>query len=123
MSWWRRHIGVDPIETLIHVGVTFAAMIVGASAARQPEEEVVAIALVFAASLLLFWRRRVALRNVPQETSGERAAMRLEDLEACLIELERANVRIAELEERLDFAERLLAQERRSSGLLKGGSP
>lgn len=31
--------------------------------------------------------------------------------------------RVAELEERLDFAERLLAHERQSSGLLKDGGP
>lgn len=120
MSWWRRHIGVDPVETLIHIGVTFMLMIIGAEAARTQEE--VGISFIVAASLLVFaWRRRVALRNQPQETSGERAAMRLEDLEARLIELEHAGARIAELEERLDFAERLLAQRSEPAKVGPGG--
>lgn len=120
MSWWKRHIGVDPVDTLIHIGVTMMAMIIGASAAGQDEVEV-AVSFVVAVSLLVFaWRRKLALRNLPVESTGERSALRLEDLEARMADLEQANVRVAELEERLDFAERLLAQRSEPARLGQG---
>lgn len=119
MSWWRRHIGVDFVDTLIHVGVTFMVMIIAAEAGPGSEE--VTISLVVAVSLVVFaWRRKIALRNLPVESTGERSAVRLEDLEARMADLEQANVRVAELEERLDFAERLLAQRSEPARLGQG---
>lgn len=120
MSWWKRNFGLDLFDTAIHVGVTMMAMVIASSAAGSDEE--LALASVVGASLLVFaWRRRVALRNQPQETPGERAAVRLEELEARMIELEHAGARIAELEERLDFAERLLAQRSEPAKVGPGG--
>jgi hypothetical protein len=43
-------------------------------------------------------------------TSGEMAALRFEEMEQRLAELEASQARVAELEERLEFAERLLAE-------------
>ena len=40
----------------------------------------------------------------------EHLTMRVEDIEARILELSMEQSRVAELEERLDFAERLLAQ-------------
>ncbi len=122
MSWWRRHVGLDLVDTLIHVGVTMMAMVIAASATKSEEE--VGLSLVVAVSLLVFaWRRRTALRNQPVETTGERSAFRLEELEARMSELENANLRVAELEERLDFAERLLAQRSEPARLTQGDAP
>jgi hypothetical protein len=54
------------------------------------------------------------LRRPPSEadglTTGEVQLDRIEELEARVAELESAHPRIAEIEDRLDFSERLLAQ-------------
>ncbi len=57
-------------------------------------------------------RRHFALRALPPASSGEFTAERLADVEARLAQLEQGELRLHELEERLDFAERLLAQAR-----------
>jgi uncharacterized coiled-coil protein SlyX len=57
-------------------------------------------------------RRHSALKRLPPETTGELAAERIVELEARVAELEQGEFRMHELEERLDFAERLLAQAR-----------
>jgi hypothetical protein len=57
-------------------------------------------------------RRHFALRKRAQfpESTGEVAALRVEELESRVAELEQGQMRMQELEERLDFAERLLAR-------------
>ncbi len=118
VSWWRRHVGLDFVDTLIHVGVTMMAMILAVEASIPNEE--VGVSLVVAASLLVFaWRRKVALRNLP-ETTGQVDAVRLEDLEARMSEFDLTTARVAELEERLDFAERMLAQRSEPARLSQG---
>lgn len=58
--------------------------------------------------------RRIAGRGAVDPatglTTGEMAAERIVDLESRLHDLEAAHTRMAELEERLEFAERMLAQ-------------
>jgi hypothetical protein len=104
-------IGLDWFDLLVHAGITFALTVVGASAMRNQEE--FAIGLVVATSLgVLGWRRNRALRRAPVMTTGEINAERVAELEARVAELESQQTRVFELEERLDFAERLLAQER-----------
>lgn len=104
-------IGLDWFDLLLHGGITFALAVVGASAMRSQEE--FAIGLVVATSLgVLAWRRGRALRNVPALTTGEAQAERVAELESRVAELESQHSRVLELEERVDFAERLLAQER-----------
>ena len=49
---------------------------------------------------------------VPLRSTGEVQAERVAELESRVAELESQQGRVLELEERLDFAERLLAQER-----------
>lgn len=119
VSWWRRHVGLDFVDTLIHVGVTMMLMIVAVEASIPNEE--VGLSLVVAASLLVFaWRRKVAMRNLPLETTGQGTAVRLEDLEARMAEFDLTTARVAELEERLDFAERMLAQRSEPARLSQG---
>ena len=109
MSWWRRHFGIDGFDVTVHVGVTvmlmaFVGMMDG------PEE---LFPLMTAGSLvLLAIRRKVGLKRADAVglTSGQMAAARLEELEQRMGDLESAHSRILELEERLDFTERLLAQ-------------
>jgi hypothetical protein len=109
VSWFRRHLGIDAFDLLVHVGVTIMLMtFVGMS--DGPEE---LFPLMTAGSLvLLAVRRRIGLRKaeVIGLSSGQMAAARLEELEQRMGDLEAVQARLAELEERLDFAERLLAQ-------------
>jgi hypothetical protein len=111
----KRALGLDALDILIHVGITFALAVIAASAAQQNEE--VGISLVVALSLgVLAWRRTRA-RQVSPLTTGEVQSERLAMLEERLAELEAERGRVLELEERLDFAERLLARQRESARL------
>lgn len=112
MSWWKRTFGVDWFDTLVHVGITFAIMVIVEGNTHRGEE-VTAVAIVGA--VLYSIRRHFALRKLRQsgELSGETTTgthHRL-DTEARLQDLEALYGRVAELEERLDFAERLLAKQ------------
>lgn len=74
---------------------------------------VIAVAvLAVVAAILLYpliraWARRIEGRGADPELRAD-----LEDLRARLSDIERHQVQLHELEERLDFAERLLAQQR-----------
>jgi hypothetical protein len=69
-----------------------------------------AIGLIGAAFLLGPIGRSIAKRVAGREPPAldEEALVRLREVELRLTEVEAANTRLAELEERLDFAERLL---------------
>jgi hypothetical protein len=102
-------IGLDWFDLLLHGGITFALAVVGASAMRSQEE--FAIGMVVAISLgVLGWRRNRALRHAPALTTGEAQAERVAELETRVAELESQHARVLELEERVDFAERLLTR-------------
>ncbi len=62
--------------------------------------------------LVLGWRRSRARRAGAIPTSGEYQSERLAELESRMLEMEAQQGRLLELEERVDFAERLLAQQR-----------
>jgi len=115
VSWIRRIVGLDGIDLVIQAGVTGFLMIVAGSVAMQNPEGLVA--LVGAASMLILGvRRHLALKRGPQgpigEITGEVIQDRIADLDARLNEVDALNYRLHELEERLDFTERLLAQAR-----------
>ena len=105
MSWLCRNLGLDGFDLVTHVGITCMLMAFVAMP-NGPEE---ALPVITGLSLLvLAIRRRFALKAGGSAglTTGEMAAERIAELEA-----ERA--RMTELEERLEFAERLLAQRTR----------
>lgn len=114
MSWFKQHVGLDFIDLAIQVFVTGLAMGFVDSLVRGPEGEALMFLVPAASAALFAVRRRAALKRAADEsvglTTGQMAAARLEDVEQRVAELELANARIGELEERLDFAERLLAQ-------------
>jgi hypothetical protein len=125
MTWFEEHLGIDGVDLAVQVAVTG----IGVAITRMVFSHDVGIVLAFkvvAGSLLLFaWRRHRALRRrAPAQpvglTSGEMTAQRLEEMEQRLGELEGAQARVAELEERLDFAERLLARADAGALLSKG---
>lgn len=105
-------LGLDWFDLLIHAGITGMLMIVADSATHDPENSAL-IAIVVASSLgVLAWRRARALRRGDLMPSGAYAADRVAELEQRVADLEAHQVRVLELEERLDFAERLLSQQR-----------
>lgn len=109
MSWFRRNIGLDGFDLALHVGVTFT-LIAWVGMSNGPEEM---FAMITGASLIVLGvRRSLALRRGGQQglTTGEMEAERIAELEQRVAELEAAQAHVADLAERLDFAERLLAK-------------
>lgn len=116
---FKKYVGLDFLDVLIHVGVTIAGGVLLASLAVPDEEAGVAIA--FGVSLVaLAWRRKRALAARAEYSTGEVQAERVLDLEARVAELEMAQGRVLELEERLDFTERLLTRQRDAGRLSVG---
>jgi hypothetical protein len=111
--------GLDGVELGIHALVT-AIVLAFTATFNRPDEAMFFFATTAVSSLvLLSIRRRLALRKAETKglTTGEMAAERIAELEDRLAELEAGQSRIAELEtergqleERLDFAERMLAR-------------
>ena len=109
MSAIKRIFGMDAVDILIHVGVTFFLMVLLDE--KSPNGE--GIAIIGALSTVVFGvRRHFGLKHLPPATTGELAAERMAELETRLNEMDQLHDRVQELEERLDFAERLLAQAR-----------
>jgi len=112
MSWVRRTFGIDGIDLTIQAGVTIAVMTVLGQFTSHGAAVAMLSAVGGASLAILGIRRHRALRQLPPDTSGECPAERLAELEARLAALEQGEQRLYEIEERLDFAERLLAQPR-----------
>jgi hypothetical protein len=110
VSWVRRHVGLDGMDLVIQAGVTMFVMIMVAG--------VGAISMV-----VLGVRRHLALRRGAAgpmgETTGEVMKDHIAELDARMTEVDALNYRVQELEERVDFAERLLAQSRDEPGRLE----
>ncbi len=113
----KNRLGLDWMDVLIHVFVTLMAA-VGLAEGLGGDEEVV-LPMVFGGSaILLAVRRHFALKKLAATegfSTGEMAAERIADLEARVADLEIAHSRLAELEERMDFSERLLTQQSHES--------
>ena len=110
----RSVLGIDTFELIVHVAVT-GILLAWVNATNSGTDVAVFSSMIGIGSLVvLSVRRRLALRRGQTVglTSGEMAAERLAELEQRLAELEAGHGRMAELEERLDFAERLLSQRR-----------
>ena len=117
MSAWRRYFGLDGFDTTVHLVISGVIFAIIASESRDP-----APALLFAgASLVIFSvRRHFALKTMEArgELSGETRSIRhRDDVEGRLDELETLYGRVAELEERLDFNERLIARQHEAARL------
>lgn len=113
MSWWRRTMGIDFVDFAVQFVVTGLLMgFVDSTLGHRSEGP---LFLTAGASIVVFaLRRHRALLKMGTEsiglTTGQMAAARIEDLEARIAHLESGEARLVELEERLDFAERMLAQ-------------
>lgn len=113
MKW--RGLGLDVVDVGIHVFVTICVAVMLGEASGSKDD--IVIPMVFAASGMVFaFRRNLALRKQPPGlTTGQAEAERMADLELRVADLEQVHYRLAELEERLDFSERLLAQQTRGA--------
>lgn len=119
---FKKYVGLDVLDLAIHFGVSVAVTVVLASMAGPGTGEEAAVAVGFGLSLVvLAWRRNRALAAARTEWStGEVQAERIAELEHRVAELELGQGRILELEERLDFTERLLTRQRDADRLAAG---
>lgn len=121
----RSIFGIDGFELIVHAAVT-GILIAWVYEVNRSQDAFIFASMVAIGSLVaLSIRRRFGLRRseAPGITTGEMAAERLAELEERLAELEAGQARMAELEERLDFAERLLAQPPADQRVLAPGEP
>ena len=114
MSRIERAFGIDGLDLAIHVGVTVCLMVLGYQATTNGNGPTMVAALSL---LVLGIRRKLGVRRAQTAILGEAEAERLAELEGRLAEVEQMHGRLVELEERLDFAERLLAQSREPAHL------
>jgi hypothetical protein len=104
--------GLDGFDLGVHFAVT-GIVLFWIAATNNLEDRIIGCSMASTASLvLLAVRRHFALRRIERRglTTGEMSAERLAELEQRVADLEAEHGRVAELEERLDFAERMLAQ-------------
>jgi len=117
MNGWKRIFGIDPVNSVL-VGVGSFFLVIFTSELTHSDEMAMgaAVLCLFGYGLL----RHYALQALPpaEETSG---SWRLGDVEARLQELEALQARVAELEERVDFSERLLANQQRPAEIERKG--
>lgn len=115
--------GVDWVAIAVHAFVTVCAAAALGEASGSADD--VLIPLVFGASAVVFEirRRKARFQTAPSglTTTEVEAAGRVEDLEQRVADLEVITHRVAELEERVDFSERLLTQQR--DRVLEKGAP
>lgn len=109
----RKWFGIDGIELVIHVALTICLIGLLINWSPGVHEESVLFGVTGLSILVLALRRYLARRRGrlgEDPTPSEAADARVYELEQRIGELEAGQERLLELEERLDFAERLLAQ-------------
>jgi Tfp pilus assembly protein PilO len=117
MDWWKRQFGLHPVDMAVHfvIGGFIAGAL--ADAAHNDVPSLLAVAAMF---LAYAWRRQRAIDRLPPASGGMTSGeVRLTELDAQAEELHEMRSRMAELEERLDFAERMLAQQREPAQIAK----
>lgn len=113
MNWFKRTMGLDFIDMAIQAVVTGLVMGFVSSTMPHPAADGPMLLVAGASVVVYAIRRHRALLSMGPEiglTTGQMAAARIEELEARVAQLEVGENRLMELEERLDFTERMLAQ-------------
>jgi hypothetical protein len=115
----RSTFGIDGFDLTVHLLVTFfAIMVLGPVMELNPGIALGAVPML--SLIILAWRRKQGLAAMGPGAADEVEASRVYELEARVAELEGLQERFLELEERVDFAERLLARDAESQRLGKG---
>lgn len=117
----RQSLGMDGVELIIHLTATgFLAGMLAEMVGPSVEDPVV-LGVMAASTFLFAWRRNRALARAREAPAS---ADEIADLQARVAELEQVQGRVLELEERLDFTERLLVQQREADvSRLEAGGP
>lgn len=85
-----------------------------------PAFVLISLGLFAACAFVLFPLFRALARRIEGKTADRELRAEIDELRARLQELESGQQHVAELEERLDFAERLLSQQRSADRLPNG---
>jgi hypothetical protein len=117
----RKWLGISGVDFVIQAAVTICVIGTFVGSPGGPgRDEMVTFGDTGLSVLVLAIRRHLALRRGDLgETTGELGARQLAELDMRVSELEAAQLRVMELEERVDFAERLLT--RRPEQVLPSG--
>jgi hypothetical protein len=113
-SW----LGLDWFDLLVQAALTAVAGVIVTSLWHGEDGDVAVASVLGLSTLVLAVRRQRSMRHQLEEPA---VVHRLADLEDRLEQVERQCGSMAELEERLDFAERLLAQHRDPPRLAEAG--
>ncbi|MEO8636396.1 MAG: hypothetical protein ABI587_14070 [Gemmatimonadales bacterium] len=109
----RSPFGIDWVDLVIQVAITAMFMVIADSASSGPGNDAAIAGVVVVSLGVLGWRRKRWLeRRGPDSDTNPGSPNRMYDLENRVADLEAQQGRVLELEERLDFAERLLTQQR-----------
>ncbi|MEP7324881.1 MAG: hypothetical protein ABI836_02940 [Gemmatimonadota bacterium] len=112
----RKWLGMDLVDLVIQVAVT-GCLAGWVSVSRGPDE---VYPMIIGASFLVWGvRRHIALKRMAREELSEGSSDRVADLEDRVRDLESLQNRMLELEERVDFTERLLARQHEPDQLPK----
>lgn len=103
---WRRVFRIDVVNTILVAAGSFAVVIFVGETTGSGEAATGAMALCIGAYAII---RHYGLKSLPPADGETSGAWRAAELEERVADLEAMGQRVAELEERLDFAERLLA--------------
>jgi hypothetical protein len=119
----REIFGLDGKDITIHVGLTVVVAVIagGAGGEFNYDGDAVAMVILAASTAALGLRMFLGRRNRPA-TPAPRGQEVLQDLDDRLYELEQERARLHELEERVDFAERMLVSEREKRARLEEGT-
>jgi hypothetical protein len=114
--------GLDGKDITIHVGVSVVVAVIvgGAGGEFGYDGELVATILLAASAVLLVGRVFIG-RSKHREIPTAEGQAELVDLDDRLYQLEQERARLHELEERVDFAERMLVSEREKRARLEEG--
>lgn len=117
----RKWLGISGVDFVIQAAVTICVIGMFVGTPGYPgRDEMVTFGMTGLSVLVLAIRRHFASRRGELgETTADLGARQLNELEMRVSELEAAQLRVMELEERLDFAERLLT--RRPEQVLPAG--
>ena len=108
----KAKLGLDGFDLAIQGVLTAVVMGMFFGASGGNDEGALVAAMVFSSSLVLLAIRRALAMRKQRRLEGEGVPeQRVVDLEQRVADLEAAQARVYELEERLDFTERLLARE------------
>jgi hypothetical protein len=122
MSRIREIFGLDGKDITIHVGLTVVVAVVAGGAGGEFNYDGDAVAMVIlAASTAVLGLRMYLGRMHRPATPAPRGQEALQALDDRLYELEQERARLLELEERVDFTERMLVSEREKRARLEEG--